>query len=85
MQEDNAKVAAGADAMDELHEITWKAHFMVRLAELFVHHGLAAKDAIADAHAHSQDCYPRRKECDPVSEAENLHRALQVDLPFESA
>jgi hypothetical protein len=63
--------------MDELHEITWKARFIARLAELFVRNGLDANAAIADAHAHSQDCYLHRKDADPVGEAEALHRELQ--------
>ena len=68
--------------MDELHEITWKARFIARLAELFARNGLDADAAMADAHAHSQECYPRRKDGDPVDEAETLHRELQADGGF---
>jgi hypothetical protein len=64
--------------VDKLHELTWKSRFVERLAELFSQQGLDARAAVADAHAHSDDCYPGRKDGEPKSEAEIVFQELQA-------
>jgi hypothetical protein len=64
---------------DQLDEHAWKWCFVERLAELFVKDGLDARAAVANAHAHSDDCYPGRKDGDPKSEAEIVYRELKAD------
>jgi hypothetical protein len=65
----------------ELHELRWKYRFVARLAALFAQSGLDAASAIADAHAHADDCYPRRKDGEPEEEATALYLELKSDSP----